>query len=118
MKIEKTNLHEKYYGITLKNTNVHDQIIWFDNPLDRDMTFRHWSKAIEELEASKAIFRPVYENKDGHIRILSLRYTSPEEVIRIDKLQKEHFPKSDYKLISIYNEAEHTFSVVHQNVNF
>jgi hypothetical protein len=102
------------FGILL-NINPHEiqQAITFDNEEERDIVFKHWSKAIEELEASKAIYRPVYEGNDGETRILKLRYTSPEEVIRVEKVHKEHFPNSDMKLIMIYNERERTF----QNVN-
>lgn len=111
MKIEKS--HSEHIINIYNEFGVVDQNIFFETEQERDIVFKHWSKAIKELEASKAIFRPVYEGKDGDTRILQLRYTSPEEIIRVDKIQKEHFPKSDMKLIGIYNELEHTF----QNVN-
>lgn len=111
MKIEKTKTTD---GIRITTLTLYTQYIYFDSEQERDIVFNHWSKAIEELEASKAIFRPVYETKDKDTQILKLRYTTPEEIIRVEEVRKEHFPKADMKLIMIYNEAERTF----QNVNF
>jgi hypothetical protein len=111
MKIEKTYAQS---GITLKNLSGANQIIWFDTEQERNIVFKHWSKAIEELEESKAIYRPVYEEPDGETRILKLRYTTPEEVIEVERKRSEFFGSGKMKLIMIYNEAERTF----QNVNF
>jgi hypothetical protein len=111
MKIEKTLQKD---GIKFTNCVDSTQIIWFDNEHERDIVFNHWMKAISELEASKAIFRPVYEMKDGETRILKLRYTTPEECIEVEKKREIVFPETDMKLIMIYNEQERTF----QNVNF
>lgn len=110
MKIEKLEITD---GIRIENKSVAVQNIFFDTERERDIVFKHWSKALEELEASKAIFRPVYEDKDGETRILKLRYTSPQEIIEVEKKRFEHFGEG-MKLIMIYNELERTF----QDVNF
>jgi hypothetical protein len=111
MKIEKTPSAE---GITLKSKSLVNQTIYFDKKQERDIVFKHWEKAIKELEESKAIYRPVYEEPDGETRILKLRYTTPEEVIEVERKRNEFFGSGKMKLIMIYNEAERTF----QNVNF
>jgi hypothetical protein len=111
MKIEKTLQKD---GIKFTNCVDSTQIIWFDNEHERDIVFKHWTAAIEELNVSKAIYRPVYEDNDGDTQILKLRYTTPEEVIEVEKARKENFPHTPMKLIMIYNEQERTF----QNVNF
>jgi hypothetical protein len=110
MKIEKTPSR----GILLTTKKEDTQVIYFDNEIERNSVFDHWSKAIEELEKSKEIYRPVYEDTNGDTRILKLRYTTPEEIVRVEEVRKEHFPKTDMKLIMIYNEQERSF----QNVNF
>jgi hypothetical protein len=104
MKIEKTPSR----GILITTKDHYSQVIYFDNPNERDIIFQHWEKGLDELKASKAIFRPVYEDKDGETRILKLRYTTPEEVIEVDKAHKLHFPDG-MKLIMIYNELERSF---------
>ena len=111
MKIEKTHSAE---GIILHSQTLVKQIIYFDTEAERDIVFAHWSEAIAELNKSKAIFRPVYEQPDGETRILKLRYTTPEEIVRVEEVRKANFPTTDMKLIMIYNEQERTF----QNVNF
>lgn len=106
----------KSYGvkaIILHTSTTIDQYIHFDNEGERNLVFNHWTKALEELETSKAVFRPVYETKDKDTQILKLRYTTPQEVIEVEKARKENFPDTDMKLIMIYNEQERTF----QNVN-
>ena len=110
MKIEKTHSAE---GIALHSKTLVKQHIYFDTETERDIVFKHWSQAIAELEESKAIFRPVYEDNDGDTQILKLRYTTPEEVIEVEKARKENFPLTPMKLIMIYNEQDRTF----QNVN-
>ena len=111
MKIEKTL---SKHGINVLNIQgLHAQQIWFDTETQRDIVFKHWEAAIEELNVSKAVFRPVYEESNGDTRILKLRYTTPEEIKRVEQIRKEHFPTTDMKLIMIYNEQERTF----QNVN-
>ena len=110
MKIEKLEITD---GIRLENKSVGFQNIYFDSKQERDIVFDHWSKAIAELNKSKAVFRPVYEGKDGETRILKLRYTTPQEVLEVEKNRKAFFGEG-MKLIMIYNEAERTF----QNVNF
>ena len=109
MKIEKTRSE----GIRVKANTLTIQVIYFDTEHERDVVFEHWSKAIEELNVSKAIYRPVYEDNDGETRILKLRYTTPEEVIRVENERFAHFGGEKMKLIMIYNEQERTF----QNVN-
>ena len=109
MTIEKTPLDA--ITVTFKFPNA--KTIHFDSEQERDVVFKHWSEAIAELNKSKAIFRPVYEESNGDTRILKLRYTTPEEVISVEKARKENFPDTDMKLIMIYNEQERTF----QNVN-
>jgi len=111
MKIEKTTTSE---GIRLETKTLASQVIYFDTLEERDIVFDHWSKAIAELNISKAIYRPVYEDKDGNINILKLRYTTMQEVLEVDKGHKEHYPNSESKLVMIYNEQERSF----QNVNF
>jgi hypothetical protein len=110
MKIEKTIGST---GITLTRTTGTQQV-FFETQIERDIVFTYWKKALEELEKSKAIFRPVYEDKDGNINILKLRYTTMQEVLEVDKGHKEHYPNSESKLVMIYNEQERSF----QNVNF
>lgn len=112
MKIEKLELTD---GIRIENLTkgIHIQNIYFDSEQERDIVFKHWTAAIQELETSKAVFRPVYETSDKDTQILKLRYTTPEEVISVEKARKENFPDTDMKLIMIYNEQERTF----QNVN-
>lgn len=110
MKIKKTTYDN---GIETTLSSQHVQHIFFDSEKERDIVFDHWTKALEELEASKAIFRPVYEDKNGETRILKLRYTTPQEIIEVEKKRFEHFGEG-MKLIMIYNELERTF----QNVNF
>ena len=110
MKIEKTFPD----GIKVKTNNFKTQVIYFDTEQQCDILFKYWSEAIEELEKSKAVFRPVYEDNDGDTQILKLRYTTPEEVIEVERARKENFPLTPMKLIMIYNELERTF----QNVNF
>jgi hypothetical protein len=112
MKIEKT--FSANDGIHVYIGSSATQTIFFDNEQQRDIVFKHWSNAIAELNASKAIFRPVYEEPDGETRILKLRYTTPEEVIEVERKRSEFFGSGKMKLIMIYNEAERTF----QNVNF
>jgi hypothetical protein len=111
MKIEKT--FSANDGIHVYIGSSATQTIFFDNEQERDIVFKHWSKAIEELEESKAIFRPVYEAKDGDTRILKLRYKTIEELISVENRRKEIFGIETMKLIMIYNEQERTF----QNVN-
>lgn len=113
MIIDKTKTFENEDGIILYLKNQIPQFIWFDNQQERDIVFKHWQKAIEELEASKAVFRPVYESKDGDTHILKLRYTTPEEAMEVELTRRQHFGEG-MKLVAIYNEAERTF----QNVNF
>ena len=108
MKIEKD--HFNGIAVVIK---LSKQSIFFDSEHERDVVFEHWSKAIEELNVSKAIYRPVYEDNDGETRILKLRYTTPEEVIRVENERFAHFGGEKMKLIMIYNEQERTF----QNVN-
>lgn len=110
MKIEKTPSE----GIDVKTNTLTNQVIYFDTEHERDIVFEHWSKAIEELNVSKAIYRPVYEDNDGDTTILKLRYTTTEELISVETARKENFPHTPMKLIMIYNEQERTF----QNVNF
>jgi hypothetical protein len=110
MKIEKHNVD----GIKIHTLSLVPQHIYFDTQHERDTVFNHWEAAISELEESKAIFRPVYEDNEGETQILKLRYTTPEEVIEVEKARKENFPLTPMKLIMIYNEQERTF----QNVNF
>ena len=109
MKIEKTLTAE---GIRLETKTLASQVIYFDTLEERDIVFTYWKKALEELEKSKAIYRPVYEDKDGNINILKLRYTTMQEVLEVDKGHKEHYPNSESKLVMIYNERERTFSNV------
>ena len=109
MKIEKTPSR----GILFTTKKESAQVVYFDNEEQRDVIFEYWNKAIAELNASKAIFRPVYETSDKDTQILKLRYTTPEEVIEVERARKENFPHTDMKLIMIYNEQERTF----QNVN-
>jgi hypothetical protein len=104
MKIEKTDVD----GIKIHTLSLVPQHIYFDNETERDIVFKHWNKAIEELEESKAIFRPVYESESGEIRILTLRYTTPEEAISIENRRREHF-QTTMKLVMIYNELERSF---------
>jgi len=114
MKIKKTSDESIFPGIHLSTHNDKiNQLIEFETDEERDIVFKHWTAAIQELEASKAIFRPVYETSDKDTQILKLRYTTPEEVISVEKARKENFPYTDMKLIMIYNEQERTF----QNVN-
>ena len=110
MKIEKTTTAE---GIRLETKTLASQVIYFDTLEERDIVFEHWTKGIEELNVSKAIFRPVYEDNDGDTKILKLRYTTTEKLIEVEKARKENFPHTPMKLIMIYNEQERTF----QNVN-
>ena len=98
-------------SITLTRTTG-TQEVFFKTQIERDIVFTYWKKALEELEKSKAIFRPVYEDKDGNINILKLRYTTMQEVLEVDKGHKEHYPNSESKLVMIYNERERTFSNV------
>jgi hypothetical protein len=107
MKIEKT--YSSNDGISVYNKNGTHQVIWFDNEAERDIVFKHWQKAISELEESKAIYRPVYEDNDGETRILKLRYTSPEKVIEVEKERCHHFGEDKMKLIMIYNEQNRSF---------
>ena len=107
MKIEKT--FSANDGINVYNKIGTHQVIWFENEQERNIVFKHWSKAIEELEASKAIYRPVYQTEDGETHIFKLRYTTQQEVLEVDKAHKQHFPNTKSKLIMIYNEAERTF---------
>jgi hypothetical protein len=109
MKIEKTPSR----GILFTTKKESAQVVYFDNEEQRNVIFEYWNKAIAELNKSKAIYRPVYEGKDGDTQILKLRYTTPEEVIEVDKAHKLHFSDGNIKLIMIYNEQERTF----QNVN-
>lgn len=108
MKIEKD--HFNGIAVVIK---LSKQSIFFDTEHERDVVFKHWTAAIEELNVSKAVFRPVYEDNDGETRILKLRYTTPEELISVEKARQENFPMTPMKLIMIYNEQERTF----QNVN-
>jgi len=102
------------FGISLNsNKQGIQQTITFDTETERDIVFNHWSKAIAELNKSKAIYRPVYESESGEIRILSLRYTTPEEAIEVEKTRREFFTTT-MKLIGVYNELERTF----EQVNF
>lgn len=110
MKIEKTPSE----GIDVKTNTLTNQVIYFDTEQQRDIVFKHWQAAISELEESKAIYRPVYEDADGETRILKLRYTTPQEVIDVENQRFAHFGGEKMKLIMIYNEQERTF----QNVNF
>ena len=106
----------KSYGakaISLYTSSTIDQYIHFDTEQERDVVFNHWSKAIAELNKSKAIYRPVYGGKDGEIRILSLRYTTQDEILEVEKKRFEHFGDT-MKLIGVYNELERTF----EQVNF
>ena len=105
MKIEKLEITD---GIRLENKSVGVQNIYFDSEQERDIVFDHWSKAIAELNKSKAIYRPVYEGKNGEIRILSLRYTTPEEAMEVELTRRQHFGEG-MKLVAIYNEAERSF---------
>ena len=106
---------EKYKEMAiLIDEGPYQQIIHFETKHERDIVFKHWQKAIEELEASKAIYRPVYEKKDGEIQILKLRYTTPEEVIEVERKRNDFFGGDNMKLVMIYNESERTF----QKVNF
>jgi len=109
MKIEKTPSR----GIIFTTKKEATQVIYFDTQHERDVVFEYWNKALEELEKSKAVFRPVYETSDKDTQILKLRYTTPEEVIEVERARKENFPDTDMKLIMIYNEQDRTF----QNVN-
>lgn len=109
MKIEKTPSR----GILFTTKREATQVIYFDTQHERNLIFNYWNKAIQELEKNKAVFRPVYEESNGDTRILKLRYTTPEEITRVEQVRKEHFPKTDMKLIMIYNEQDRTF----QNVN-
>jgi hypothetical protein len=104
MKIEKTPSR----GILLTSEKEKTQVIYFDNEQQRNIVFEHWEKALDELKASKAVFRPVYENKDGDTQILKLRYTTPQEAIEVEKRRKEMFG-DNMKLIMIYNELERSF---------
>jgi len=108
MKIEKTPSR----GILFTTKKESTQIIYFDTQHERDVVFEYWNKAFQILEKSKAVYRPVYEDKDGETSILKLRYTTPEEVISVEKARSEEFG-TNMKLIMIYNEQERTF----QNVN-
>ena len=111
MKIEKTPTAG---GIRLHTNTLAIQTIFFDTEQERDIVFDHWMKAIAELNKSKAIYRPVYEEPDGETRILKLRYTTPEEIIEVERKRNDFFGGDKMKLIMIYNEQERTF----QNVNF
>jgi hypothetical protein len=111
MKIEKTPTAE---GIRLHTNTLAIQTIFFDTEQERDIVFAYWCKAIVELEESKAIYRPVYEKKDGDIQILKLRYTTQEEVIEVERKRNDFFGGDKMKLVMIYNEAERTF----EKVNF
>lgn len=109
MKIEKT----PSVGILVTTDNKPTtQVIYFDTKIERDIVFKYWQTAIDELEKSKAIFRPVYEYKNGDLNILKLRYTTKAEILEVDKAHKEHFPDSDGKLVMIYNELERTYHKV------
>lgn len=110
MKIEKAPLDA--IKCTFNSDNL-DRTIHFETEAQRDVIFKHWKKALEELEASKAIYRPVYESKEGNINILSLRYTTPDEILEVEKKRFEHFGDT-MKLIGVYNELERTF----EQVNF
>ena len=105
MKIEKTPSR----GILLTTKTEYSQVIYFDNEIERNVIFKHWSEGIAELNKSKAVYRPVYEESNGDTRILKLRYTTPEEIVRVEEVRKEHFPNTDMKLIMIYNELERSF---------
>lgn len=105
MKIEKTPSR----GILITTKEHYSQVIYFDNQNERDIIFQHWKKGLDELKASKAVFRPVYETSDKDTQILKLRYTTPEEVISVEKARKKNFPDTDMKLIMIYNELERSF---------
>ena len=109
MKIQKS----LFKAIILESSTTVNQFIHFDTETERDIVFEHWAKAIQELEESKAVFRPVYEDKDGDTRILKLRYTTPQEIIEVEQKRNEAFGTDKMKLIMIYNEQERTF----QNVN-
>jgi hypothetical protein len=104
MKIEKLE-----DGITLYTNSFVRQHVYFDKIEERDIVFEHWAKAIQELEESKAIYRPVYESQDGETRILKLRYTTPEELISVENRRKKVFGIEIMKLIMIYNEQERSF---------
>ena len=106
MKIEKT-IYDN--GIKKIDDTKHEQIIFFDTETERDIVFKHWNKAILELEEIKAIFRPVYEGKDGEIRILKLKYTTTDELISVENRRKEVFGIETMKLVMIYNELERSF---------
>ena len=110
MKIEKRH---KLTIVLIGKDTPQTQAIFFETLEERDIVFNHWSKAIAELNKSKAIFRPVYEYKNGDLNILKLRYTTKAEILEVDKAHKEHFLTSDGKLVMIYNELERTF----HNVN-
>ena len=88
-------------------------MISFDTQEDRDAVFKKWESSLEELEASKAVFRPVYESENGDIRILTLRYSTPEKAIEVEKARRQFFTTT-MKLIGVYNELERTF----EQVNF
>jgi hypothetical protein len=107
MKIEKT--FSANDGIHVYIGSSATQTIFFDTETERDIVFKHWEKAIEEINASKAIFRPVYEGLDGDIRILKLRYKTIEDLISVEQAHKRHFPDGNMKLIMIYNEQERSF---------
>jgi hypothetical protein len=107
MKIEKT--FSANTGIHLYIGKAATQTIFFETEHERDIVFEYWNKAIQELETSKAVFRPVYEDADGETRILKLRYTTPEEVIEVERKRSEFFGSGKKKLIMIYNEAERSF---------
>ena len=113
MKIEKTKANDGIMITGINNLLNCNQLIWFENQRERDVVFDYWTAAIAVLNANNAVFRPVYETKDKDTQILKLRYTTPEEVISVEKARKENFPDTDMKLIMIYNEQERTF----QNVN-
>lgn len=108
MKIEKDHFNGIAVVIKLSKKSI-----FFDTEHERDVIFKHWTAAIEELNVSKAIYRPVYEGADGNTTILKIRFTTTEELISVEKARKENFPNTPMKLIMIYNELERTF----QNVN-
>jgi len=109
MKIKKTSDESTFAGIHLSTHNdTINQLIEFETDEQRDIVFDYWTSAIDKLNMSKAIYRPVYEQPDGETRILKLRYATTQEIIEVDKAHKLHFPDG-MKLVMIYNEKDRLF---------
>ena len=106
MKIEKSMFHPEQILFKKHNDDVHRVVIHFETESHRDIVFKHWEKAIKEIEESKCILRPVYiDRKTGSPNILSLRYSSIEAIKETDKL----ITAKTHDLIAVYNELEKTF---------